>query len=236
MIHVLQTLPHQNPQSQTMEGRRLSAIASLLGLLSLFAAACDAIESPQYTIVHAESDFEVRLYGNSSWMSAPASDLSFEKATFNGYQRLFEYTQGANLNCSRLAMTLPVSTSIVPGAGPLHSSAYVVRFYLPTKFQSTPPTPLPELKLEPYNWSSHYVAVRKFPGFALDDIVVKEAEKLALSLSRSAWANATSKSDYAYSIAQYSTPFQIIGRVNEVWVDVEVAGVNGHKLGGVASS
>lgn len=150
--------------------------------------------------------------------------------------RLFEYTQGANLNCSRLAMTLPVLTSIVPGAGPLHSSAYVVRFYLPTKFQLTPPTPLPELKLEPYDWSSHYVAVRKFPGFALDDIVVKEAEKLALGVSRSTWANITSKSDYAYSIAQYSTPFKIIGRVNEVWVDVEVAGVNGHKLGGVASS
>ncbi|KAI6675377.1 hypothetical protein NL676_003283 [Syzygium grande] len=208
-----------------MERRGITVIALLLSLLSLFAAMCDSIESPQYTIVHAESDFEVRLYGNSSWMSAQASDLSFEMATLNGYQRLFEYTQGANLNCSRLAMTLPVLTSIVPGAGPLHSSAYVVRFYLPTKFQSTPPTPLPELKLEPYDWSSHYVAVRKFTGFALDDIVVKEAEKLALSVSRSTWANITSKSDYAYSIAQYSTPFQIIGRVNEVWVDVEVAGV-----------
>ncbi|KAL3716859.1 hypothetical protein ACJRO7_008438 [Eucalyptus globulus] len=219
-----------------MERQGLAAIASLLCLLSLFTTACDAIESPQYTIVHAESDFEVRLYGNSSWMSALASDLSFEKATLNGYHRLFEYTQGANLNSSRLAMTLPVLTSIVLGAGPLHSSAYIVRFYLPSKFQSTPPTPLPELKLELYNWSSHYVAVRKFLGFALDDIVVKEAEKLALSLSRSAWANVTSNSSYAYSIAQYSLPFQIIGRVNEIWVDVEAAGVNGNKLGGVASS
>ncbi|KAF8005931.1 hypothetical protein BT93_K0267 [Corymbia citriodora subsp. variegata] len=219
-----------------MERGGLAVMVSLLSLLSLFAAACNAIESPQYTIVHAESDFEVRLYGSSSWMSALASDLSFEQATLNGYQRLFEYTQGANLNGSRLAMTLPVLTSIVPGAGPLHSSAYVVRFFLPTKFQSTPPTPLPELKLKPYNWSSHYVAIRKFPGFALDDIVVKEAEKLALSLNRSAWANVTSNSSYAYSIAQYSLPFQIIGRVNEIWVDVDAAGVNGNKLGGVASS
>ena len=44
-----------------------------------------------------------------------------------------------------LRMTKPVLTSIVPGAGPLHSSAYFVRFYLPLKFQAIPPLPLPEL-------------------------------------------------------------------------------------------
>jgi len=119
-------------------------------------------------------------------------------------------------------MTRPVLTSIVPGAGPLHSSAYFVRLYLPAKFQSSPPVPLPELNLLPVRWASHCVAVRQFSGFARDSNIVKEAEKLAHSLSRSTWANS---SDFlgknAYSIAQYSSPFRIIGRVNEVWVDVD---------------
>lgn len=118
-------------------------------------------------------------------------------------------------------MTVPVLTSIVPGAGPLHSSAYFVKFYLPVKFQSTPPLPLPELNLQP-DWSkSHCIAVRKFSGFARDSNIVKEAEKLAVSLSRSQWANSTSDhSGYAYSIAQYNSPFKFHSRVNEVWVDV----------------
>ena len=110
-------------------------------------------------------------------------------------------------------MTAPVLTSIVPGAGPLHSSAYFVRFYLPTKFQTTPPTPLPELSLEPYTWDSHYVAVRKFSGFARDTNIVQEAEKLATSF-----------------------PFRIIGRVNEVWVDVNPSGLGGYKYSEIATS
>jgi hypothetical protein len=136
--------------------------------------------------------------------------------------RLFQYLMGANLNSSRIRMTAPVLTSVVPGAGPLHSSAYLVRLYLPAKFQASPPVPLPELNLRPDRWPSHCTAVRSFSGYARDRNVVEEAEQLALSLSRSPWANCTSyPSKNAYSIAQYSSPFRFIGRVNEVWFDVD---------------
>ncbi|KAM1100201.1 hypothetical protein FF1_006651 [Malus domestica] len=222
-----------------MEIPRSSSMALLLlsiVVLPNFFCVCSAIESPQYSVVHSESDFEIRLYRLTPWMSAPVKDISFEKATKNGFHRLFQYIQGANLNFSRIAMTAPVLTSIVPGAGPLHSSAYFVRFYVPTKFQSTPPTPLPELNLKSYTWDSHYIAVRKFSGFARDTNIVKEAEKLASSLSRSPWANSTSaESSYAYSIAQYNSPFRFIGRVNEVWVDVNASGVDGYKSSAIAT-
>lgn len=127
-------------------------------------------------------------------------------------------------------MTVPVLTSIVPGAGPLHSSAYLVKFYLPVKFQAIPPLPLPELNLQPDWWKSHCIAVRKFSGFARDNNIVKEAEKLAVSLSRTQWANSTStQSGYAYSIAQYNSPFRFISRVNEIWVDVSGSDTDGCK-------
>lgn len=119
-------------------------------------------------------------------------------------------------------MTAPVLTSIVPGEGPLHSSAYYIQLYLPVKFQAIPPLPLPELNLHPDKWASQCVAVRKFSGFARDSNVVKEAERLSISLSRSPWANLTSEGKYAYSIAQYNSPFRFIGRINEVWVDVDL--------------
>ncbi|KAJ4731587.1 Heme-binding protein 2 [Rhynchospora pubera] len=180
-----------------------------------------ATESPQYTVVHTESEFEIRLYRSTAWMSAPSDKISFEKATKHGFHRLFQYIQGANLNSTRLRMTKPVVTTFVPGAGALHSSAYYVRFYLQTKFQVSPPVPLPELDLVSDKWAPCCVAVRKFSGFARDGNMVKEAEKLALSLSRSSWANSTNfDSTNAYSIAQYDSPFKLFERVNEVWVDV----------------
>ncbi|KAK6924820.1 SOUL hem-binding protein [Dillenia turbinata] len=201
-----------------MEIIRLMIMAvNFLWLIAL----CSAIETPQYTVIHRESNFEIRLMRESSWMSAPVKELSFEKATRLGFHRLFEYIQGANLNFSRIAMTAPLLTSVVPDAGPLHSSAYHVQLYLPVAFQETPPTPLPELNLEHSVWPSRCLAVRTFSGFARDSNVVKEAEKLAVSLSRSPWANATTPgSVFAYSIAQYSPPLRIFGRINEVWVDI----------------
>lgn len=48
-----------------------------------------AIESPQYKVVHSESDFELRQYGESAWMSALVGETtSFEKATKDGFHRL----------------------------------------------------------------------------------------------------------------------------------------------------
>lgn len=200
-----------------------------LGIITIFIVTsttrrivqCKTYESPQYTVVHKESDFEVRFYRDSAWMTAPTDKISFVKATRDGFHRLFQYIEGANLNFSRISMTVPVLTSIVPGAGPLHSSAYFVKFYLPTIFSAIPPLPLPELNLRPESWKSHCIAIRKFSGFARDRNIVKEAEKLALSLSKSPWANSTTTdSGYAYAIAQYNSPLKFTGRVNEVWVDI----------------
>lgn len=54
-----------------------------------FLALCYALETPSYNLVHSESDFEIRLYGNSSWMSAPVREVSFQKATVDGFNRYF---------------------------------------------------------------------------------------------------------------------------------------------------
>ncbi|KAL6973195.1 hypothetical protein U1Q18_027375 [Sarracenia purpurea var. burkii] len=56
-------------------------VVSVLCLLIL----SSTIESPQYTSVHNESDFEVRLCRDTAWMTAPAKEISFEKATKDGF-------------------------------------------------------------------------------------------------------------------------------------------------------
>ncbi|XP_020591874.1 heme-binding protein 2-like [Phalaenopsis equestris] len=211
------------------------AAASCVILANLLAVVT-GIESPQYTVIHSESDFEIRVYRESTWMSASSDKISFEKATKLGFHRLFQYIQGANLNSSRIRMTTPVLTSIVPDAGPLHSSAYSIRFYLPSKFHAYPPIPLPELNLHPVHWPTRCVAIRQFSGFARDNNIVKEAEKLAVSLRKSPWANSTDSFDKnSYSIAQYNSPFHFVGRINEVWADIDASKIPGCESGRVAA-
>ncbi|KAK9277028.1 hypothetical protein L1049_006567 [Liquidambar formosana] len=161
--------------------RKMERVWSLVIILSfdLVVICCDATETPQYTVVHSEPDFDIRLYAESYWMSALVRGISFEKSTEEGFHRLYQYIHGANLNSSRLMMTAPVLTSITPTG---HGFEYLVRFFLPAKYEGIPPQPNPELNLLFYEWRSHCIAVRKFSGFAKDDTINEEKEALVASL------------------------------------------------------
>jgi hypothetical protein len=68
-------------------------------LYYLFIAICysfgnsvHAIESPKYIVIQTESDFEIRLYNESSWISAPSSGTnSFQQSTKTGFHRFYFY-------------------------------------------------------------------------------------------------------------------------------------------------
>ena len=77
----------EREREREMENPRMLSLFLCFGFLGL----CHAIESPQYTVVHSESDFEIRLYRQSTWMSAPAKDISFEKATKFGFHRYYYF-------------------------------------------------------------------------------------------------------------------------------------------------
>ena len=65
---------------------------AVIGVLCLVGV-CKAVESPEYTVAHSESEFEIRLYTQSTWMSASVPFIiSFEKATRIGYHRFYFFT------------------------------------------------------------------------------------------------------------------------------------------------
>ncbi|XP_024196385.1 heme-binding protein 2 [Rosa chinensis] len=178
-----------------------------------------AVESPQYRVVHSESDFEVRLYRESSWMSAQVRETtSFEKATKDGFHRLYQYIHGDNLNSSQITMTAPVLTSIVPS---VHGPEYYVRLYLSAKYERTPPQPFTELNLQFDKLRSRCIAARKFPGFAKDDDINEEFETLVSSLNKHLNGKpGILKEKSSYTIAQYNASYHVSGRLNEVWMDL----------------
>ncbi|XP_050207605.1 uncharacterized protein LOC126657030 [Mercurialis annua] len=182
-----------------------------------------AVESPKYTLLHSDSDYEIRLYREVSWISALVQGTtSFHKSTTDGFHRIHQYIHGANLNSVQLPMTAPVLTNIRPSST---MTVYYIKLFL-TK--GNPPQPSAELNLQLERGRAQCLAVRKFSGFAEDDNIKKEMEGLVASLTKHSPGNTTLKDGItSYTIAQYNSSHHISGRYNEVWIDVSGFNIEG---------
>lgn len=183
---------------------------------------CERIECPVYEVVDGANGFEIRRYTDAMWMStAPIEDISFVAATRTGFLQLFYYIQGKNAYNATIEMTAPVLTQVSPSDGPFCASSFVVSFYVPAKNQPDPP-PAEGLHLQ--RWAgARYAAVRRFGGFVADSDVGEQAALLDASLQGTRWAAAVSEGRRAdpasaYTVAQYNSPFEFSGRVNEIWM------------------
>uniref|UniRef100_A0A0E0JFG2 Heme-binding protein 2 n=1 Tax=Oryza punctata TaxID=4537 RepID=A0A0E0JFG2_ORYPU len=183
---------------------------------------CERIECPAYEVVDSANGFEIRRYSDAMWAStAPIEDISFVAATRTGFLQLFNYIQGKNAYNETIEMTAPVLTQVAPSDGPFCASSFVVSFYVPAKNQADPP---PAEGLHVQRWAgARYAAVRRFGGFVADSDVGEQAALLDASLQGTRWAAAVSdgrRADPAssYTVAQYNSPFEFSGRVNEVWM------------------
>ncbi|XP_054808122.1 uncharacterized protein LOC129310328 [Prosopis cineraria] len=187
-----------------------------------------AIEVPSYKVVRSESDFEIRRYDESSWMSASVRGSSFNLSTAIGFHRLYQYIHGANLNSSHLAFTAPVLTSIESSSSSGNVD-YTVRFYISPKYKGNPPQPNPGLKLHLDKWNSRCVAVRKFNGFATDDNIDREVTALISSINKhlSSGNSAAIQDKGSYAIAQYNGSHKLSGRLNEAWIGISGSSVAG---------
>ncbi|XP_010476843.1 PREDICTED: heme-binding protein 2-like [Camelina sativa] len=193
-----------------------------------FPPSCNRIECPSYELVHSGNEYEIRRYNTTAWVSTkPIQDISFVDATISAFFELFAYIQGMNEYNQKIEMTAPVIAQVLPSDGPFCKSSFVVSFYVPKKNQ---PDPAPAENLQIQKWSSRYVAVRQFGGFVSNDGLGEEAAALDSSLKGTAWANAIAKSkkeggvgsDADYTVAQYNSPYEFTGRVNEIWFPFEM--------------
>ena len=145
--------------------------------------------------------------------------------------RLFKYIQGKNAYNETIEMTAPVLTEVSPSDGPFCASSFVVSFYVPAKNQADPP---PAEGLRVRRWAgARYAAVRRFGGFVADADVGEQAARLDASLQGTRWAAAVNEGRGAgqaasYVVAQYNSPFEFRGRVNEIWMLFDGAKVGSH--------
>ncbi|WVZ72768.1 hypothetical protein U9M48_021177 [Paspalum notatum var. saurae] len=206
----------------------LHLLAAAVALLAVAASAsvaptCERIECPAYEVVDSANGFEIRRYTDAVWVStAPIEDISFVAATRTGFLQLFNYIQGKNAYNATIEMTAPVLTRVSPSDGPFCASSFAVSFYVPAANQADPP-PAEGLRVDRWPGATH-AAVRRFGGFVADADVGQQAARLDASLKGTRWADAVSRGSgpgqaaASYIVAQYNSPFEFAGRVNEIWM------------------
>lgn len=105
-----------------MEKQCLSIFVRYLSFLVLLRSCghCNAMESPQYTVVRSASNVEIRLYRESLWMSAlvrsGGTSSSFNNSTEEGFHRfplhysLFGFSEKSHKSFSNFGATTFICT------------------------------------------------------------------------------------------------------------------------------
>ena len=116
--------------------------AVLFLFLFFWGTAVMAIEEPKYTVLRTTDLYEIRDYADRVAVETIQGDGE------NGaFQRLFKYISGANVQSSKIAMTVPVTQSTkiamtVPVTQSTGKDGTAMRFFLPASYtMDTAPVP-----------------------------------------------------------------------------------------------
>merc|ERR1712228_344875 len=174
-------------------------------------AFCRGNDCPKFTILNKTENYEVRKYEPSRWASTTVQNLhDLNGAMRTGFMRLFNYITGNNEKGQKIAMTCPVRTKIVPGAGPYCEDTFTISFMVPFAVQTAPKPKDPNVFLEQDPESVQYVS--HFGGYASNDDWINCVHDLAKAVS-----GVPHKTEYYYT-AGYDSPFQFWNRHNECWL------------------
>ena len=150
---------------------------------------------------------EFRVYNHYTTASVPLSNNKMSSA--NGkFSVLAGYIFGGNKESQSIAMTSPVIYE-------MEEKSYF-SFLMP---ESLPGEKLPvpnDPSIEFHDVVNQHVAVINFGGFANESKVKKYHKKLKLQLQQIGFTV-----DDKHIVAVYQPPYQLVGRENEIWIELK---------------
>ncbi len=181
-------------------------ISLILGLTSLM-----SLETPKYSLLKKESNFEIRKY-NQFIVAKTNIENDYEVAMNSGFRRIADYIFGGNNQNLQIPMTAPVistSPSVLP-------NTYEVMFFMPSahSINSLPKPNLDSVKIQTMNLGK--VGVIKFGGWATKKNCIKYHQRLEKWLGENL-INYESQS----MVAQYNSPWALPPfRKNEIFIKI----------------
>ena len=155
----------------------------LILLLFLISKLAMALEEPEFVIIKSFSEYEIRKYKDRLAVQVEYSNND------RGFQYLFNYISGANINAEKIDMTTPVTQSIkidmtIPVTQSLKDDKMVMQFFLPSKFTiNTAPKPTNE-RVNLVIIEGGYYAVIRYSGRSTDKNYYKKFEELKKYLKK----------------------------------------------------
>ncbi|KAK8728312.1 hypothetical protein OTU49_009222 [Cherax quadricarinatus] len=157
--------------------------------------------------------YEERIYPARKWACITMAGLSQQELVSPMFRALFNYIAGKNDPNIRMDMTSPVTTYVVPGAGPACESTFTMGFLVPEEHQQIPP-PAADKTIFIEERPELTVLTRRFGGYTNDEVIIKEAKELAEAIKKNGEIGVNFNQ---YYVAGYDPPFKLFGRRNEIW-------------------
>ncbi|HBW85221.1 MAG TPA: soul heme-binding protein [Crocinitomicaceae bacterium] len=166
------------------------------------------IENPSYIVLKDFGDFEVRLYDSMIMANTPLSNNTYEQNANEGFRRVASYIFGQNEREEKIAMTSPVFMEM--GNSPSMS------FVMPKQYnrQDLPDPTVRDVEL--VTVKPMRLAVISFSGYANDEKIAAYRKKLMGLMIK----NGIKPGNQHYFLG-YNAPWQVIGRKNEVAIEIK---------------
>ncbi len=161
-----------------------------------------------YTPVQQFPWFEVRYYPEAIFATIYTTARTFREITAPAFKTLADYIFGGNDTGQRIAMTAPVYIEF-------YENGSSMSFVMPSEYEMEDlPNPMnPHIKIE--RAQPGFVAAITFGGYASDEKIIEESEKLRKYLKKNniEWTG-------SFRFLGYSSPTQHQERRNEVAVSI----------------
>ena len=183
-------------------------VGLIIALQIYLVMSANKTETQAYKILFSKENFEIRFYPSVTIASITSSAKSYKELANPGFRKLAGYIFGGNEGGKSISMTSPVHMDI-------NDSASSMSFVMPANYNSDNlPKPNDKqviIKTVP----DEIVAAIKFGGYASDDDIELNKQRLIKALSEN-------KIEFYgnFRFLGYNAPYQFINRRNEIIVNV----------------
>ena len=177
-------------------------------LIQTTAMASGNTEQQKYAVVSSNEEFEIRFYPSATLATVYSTANSYREVSGPGFRTLAGYIFGGNESETKISMTSPVHMNISDDRSSMS-------FVMPSSY-NTDNLPKPDnSRVIIEKTKDEYVAVIRFSGYASDNAIKKQSEKLRKLLTENGiefYGN--------FRYLGYNPPYQFINRRNEIIVSV----------------
>jgi hypothetical protein len=187
----------------------LAVLLAAFSLTSFLKPGGGDIEEQKYRTVTRMGDLEIRFYPSATLATVRSSARNYREVSYSGFRRIAGYIFGGNEAGRKIAMTSPVHMDITDQGSSMS-------FVMPSAYaMSDLPRPNdPGVRIE--KSADEYVAAIRFSGFASDEAIRSQTERLA-NLLRAKDIEPVGNFRYL----GYDPPYRLVGRRNEIIVKID---------------